>query len=114
MTAPVTLESLWIVLGIILASGGVVFSALTLFNTLKDRIAKLEGKYYNLENLFHATSNQTTELMSTVKDIQENVSDIRITQTELRVVLSGTDGQNGLRGEFRELKSELRELMNKM
>ena len=111
---PVTLSSLWIIIGIIMASGGVVVSAFSLFNSLKDRIAKLEGKFYTLESTFNNTSHQTVELMNTVKDIQENVSDIRITQTELRVVLSGTDGQNGLRGELRELKTELRELVNKI
>lgn len=110
----VTLNSLWIIVGIVVTSGGVVFSAFSLYNNLKDRIAKLEGKFYTLESTFTNASHQTIELMNTVKDIQESVSDIRITQTELRVVLSGTDGQNGLRGELRELKTELRELVNKI
>lgn len=110
----VTLNSLWIIIGIILTSGGVVFSVLNIFNALKDRIAKLEGKFYTLEKTFHNTSDQTYELVNTIKSIQENVSNILITQTEMRVVLSGVDGHNGLRGELRELKSELRELMNKM
>lgn len=110
----ITLNSLWVIFGIVLASGGVVFSALTLFNTLKDRISKLEGKYYSLENKLDGASNQTTELINTVKDIQESVSEIKITQTEMRVVLSGADGHNGLRGEFRELKTEIKELVNKM
>lgn len=110
----VTIESFGIIIGIIMASGGVVVSAFTIFNSLKDRIAKLEGKYYNLETSFDNNTTQTTELINTVKDIQESVSDIKITQTEMRVVLSGADGHNGLRGELRELKAQLKELVNKM
>lgn len=110
----VTLNSLWVIIGIILASGGVVFSAFSLFNTTNDRISKLENRLGKLENNFNNTENQTADLMHTIKDIQENVSDIRITQTEMRVVLSGVDGKNGLRGEFRELKAELKEVLNKM
>jgi methyl-accepting chemotaxis protein len=111
---PVTLNSLWVIICIILASGGVVFSAFTLFNNANDKIMKLAVRVGNVEHMCTTTASQTAEVMDTVKDIQENVSDIRITQTELRVVLSGTDGHNGLRGELRELKSQLRELMNKM
>jgi hypothetical protein len=52
--------------------------------------------------------------VDTIKDIQESLSDIRITQTEMRVTLAGTDGQNGLRGELRELKTQLKELVSRM
>jgi septal ring factor EnvC (AmiA/AmiB activator) len=111
---PITLNSLWVIIGIIVASGGVVFTAFGLVNALKDRISKVEGKFYTLENAVRNTTHQTAELISSVKDIQESVADIKITQTEMRVVLSGTDGHNGLRAELREVKSELRELVNKM
>ena len=114
MTEPITLNALWVIIGIIIASGGVVMSAFTVLSTVKDRVSKLEGRVYNLERALNSNHEQTTELVSTIKEIQESLSDIRITQTEMRVVLSGTDGQNGLRGEFRELKNQLKELMNKM
>ena len=111
---PVTLSSLWIIVGIVLASGSVVVSAFSLFNTTNDRISKLDVRVGRLENTSTNASAQTSELMDTVKDIQESIADIKITQTELRVVLSGVDGKNGLRGEFRELKAQLKELLNKM
>jgi hypothetical protein len=111
---PITLNSLWVIMGIIVASGGVVVTAFGLVNALKDRISRVEGKFYSLESAFRNTAHQTVELISSVKDIQESVADIKITQTEMRVVLSGTDGHNGLRAEFREVKSELRELLNKL
>ena len=114
MTEPITLNALWVIIGIIIASGGVVMSAFTVLSTVKDRVSKLEGRVYNLERALNSNHEQTTELVSTIKEIQESLSDIRITQTEMRVVLSGTDGQNGLRGELRELKIQLKELMNKM
>lgn len=111
---PITLEVLWIVICIIIASGGVVFAVFTLFNTATERIAKIETRVGSLENSYQNTEHQTTELFTTVKDIQENVNDIRISQTEMRVTLTGSDGKNGLRGEFRELKMELKELLNKL
>lgn len=107
MNEPVTLNSLWIIIGIILASGSVVMSVYKLFSNLEGRVGKLE-------NTSDSAAAQTSELMHTVKDIQESVADIKITQTEMRVVLSGVDGKNGLRGELRELKAELKHLINKM
>lgn len=114
MTEPITLNTLWVIFGIILASGGVVFSAVGLFNTANDKITKIEGRLMHLETMFSDREDETSSLIQTIKDIQESLSDIRITQTEMRVTLSGVDGKNGLRGELRELKSELRELVNKM
>lgn len=114
MAEPITLNALWIIIGIILASGGVVVSAFTIISAAKDRISKLEGRVYTVERALNSNHEQTGELVNTIKDIQESLSDIRITQTEMRVVLSGADGQNGLRGELRELKIQLKELMNKM
>jgi chromosome segregation ATPase len=111
---PVTLNSLWIIIGIIMASGGAVVSAFKIIGAAKDRISKLEGRVYNLERALNDNHEQTSSLVDTIKDIQESLSDIRITQTEMRVTLIGSDGQNGLRAELRELKTELRELVNKI
>ena len=54
MTEPITLNALWVIIGIIIASGGVVMSAFTVLSTVKDRVSKLEGRVYNLERALNS------------------------------------------------------------
>jgi hypothetical protein len=43
----VSLNSLWIIIGIIMTSGGAVVSAFKIIGAAKDRISKLEGRVYS-------------------------------------------------------------------
>ena len=97
------INTIQFVVGILVTVGSVIFSLFKVYKTVNDRILVLENELKDV----HEESDQIND---NLKKIHECIFDIRTHQTEIRIILFGTTGNNGMNSNVKELKNDVKEL----
>ena len=99
----ITFNTIQFVVGILVTVGSVLFSGFKLYNSLNDRLLKLESKSTD-------SSKEADVTNTTLKEIRDCINDIKTHQTEVRVMLFGSTGTNGMNSNIKDLKTDVKEL----
>jgi hypothetical protein len=106
------LHALITIVGFIFTGGSMAFYISHRESAMAERVSALSNKIAALEGSQTRDRDDIREIISSMNDITRQLKVIEMNQTETRILLSGSDGQNGLRGELRQLRLDLRHIID--
>jgi len=89
-----------------LAIGFITIGA-TVAYVVNKTASKLSERISTVESQKQQTEHQLTMVLNTINLLRAELSDLKIAQAELRIILIGSHGQNGLKSEVQDIKEDL-------